>query len=375
MKRKWIVVVVPILISLACIFPISLNASDTEQIMCTPPACADDETYHCPGECPGGCGTICATRTPLSPTDTAIPVCMPNCGEDAEPVCYGQCPPDCYQCATHTPEVMCTPPACAGNESYYCPGECPGGCGTVCATHTPALTWWQPGSGLTFHIQYTGELDLDHPVDVYNIDLMDTSRETIEHLQQRGVRVICYFSAGTFEDWRFDAQLFPDTIIGNPVEGWPGEYWIDVSNVAEATTAAERRLDIAANLGCDAVDPDNMDGYLQDTGFDITATDQLLFNVWLAREAHRRGLAIGLKNDLEQIPDLVELFDFAVNEECYTYQECDLLMPFIQRGKPVFGIEYELPLDRFCPQANAAGFSFVRKNYDLDAGAVNCWEQ
>jgi hypothetical protein len=34
--------------------------------VCTPPSCAEDEVYYCPGECPGGCGTVCATPTPGS---------------------------------------------------------------------------------------------------------------------------------------------------------------------------------------------------------------------------------------------------------------------------------------------------------------------
>lgn len=40
------------------------GASATPVLMCTPPACAEDEVYHCPGDCPGGCGTVCATATP-----------------------------------------------------------------------------------------------------------------------------------------------------------------------------------------------------------------------------------------------------------------------------------------------------------------------
>jgi hypothetical protein len=39
-----------------------------------------------------------------------------------------------------TPIIMCTPPLCAigTNEVYFCSGTCPGGCGTTCATFTPA---------------------------------------------------------------------------------------------------------------------------------------------------------------------------------------------------------------------------------------------
>lgn len=42
------------------------GATATPAPMCTPPACAEDEVYHCPGDCPGGCGTVCATVTPAS---------------------------------------------------------------------------------------------------------------------------------------------------------------------------------------------------------------------------------------------------------------------------------------------------------------------
>jgi hypothetical protein len=42
-------------------------------LMCTPPACAPGELFACPtGDCPGGCGTICAVPTPSSgPLDPA----------------------------------------------------------------------------------------------------------------------------------------------------------------------------------------------------------------------------------------------------------------------------------------------------------------
>ena len=49
----------------------SVGMTDTPMPVCTPPNCAEDEVYYCPGECPGGCGTICATPTPGG--DTTAP--------------------------------------------------------------------------------------------------------------------------------------------------------------------------------------------------------------------------------------------------------------------------------------------------------------
>ena len=76
----------------------------------------------------------------------------------------------------------------------------------------------------------------------------------------------------------------------------------------------EARLDTAVAKGCDGVEPDNIDGYINESGFDLSGSDQITYNQFLATAAHERGLMIGLKNDLDQIEALVDSFDFAVNE-------------------------------------------------------------
>ncbi len=134
----------------------------------------------------------------------------------------------------------------------------------------------------------------------------------------------------------------------------------------------EARLDLAAAKGCDGVEPDNVNGYENDTGFPLTARDQRVYNRFLAEAAHRRGLAVGLKNDLDQIAELVPYFDWITSEECFRYQECHLLQPFLRAGKPVFVIEYELPAEEVCPQANRMGFYALIKNRELDAYRIDC---
>lgn len=93
--------------------------------------------------------------------------------------------------------------------------------------------------------------------------------------------------------------------------------------------------------GCDGVEPDNVDGYSNKTGFPLTAADQLKFNKTMAEEAHKRGLSIALKNDLDQVEELEPYFDFSVNEQCQEFDECEMLLPFIKAGKPVFNAEYQ----------------------------------
>ena len=124
--------------------------------------------------------------------------------------------------------------------------------------------------------------------------------------------------------------------------------------------------------GFTGVEADNVDGYTQDTGFDLTGDDQLRFNRMLAGLAHERSLTIGLKNDLDQVDDLVDEFDFAVNESCVQYRECATLEPFRAQGKPVLHVEYELSTAEFCPVTAPLGFRSIRKPVALTAPVEQC---
>ncbi|MGH8487389.1 MAG: endo alpha-1,4 polygalactosaminidase [Gammaproteobacteria bacterium] len=232
--------------------------------------------------------------------------------------------------------------------------------------------WWKPSPGTSWQIQYTGTLNTSVDVAVYDIDLFDTSESTIKSLHSKGKKVICYFGAGNYESWRPDAMRFPSAIKGKNIDGWPGEKWLDIRRLDLLLPIMADRIKLAATKGCDAVDPDCADGYTNDTGFSLSYDHQLAYNIALADEAHSLGLAISLKNDVEQVGDLVGFFDFAVNEECFTYGECESLLPFIRAGKPVFGIEYALSTSRFCSKANQMNFDFLRKRLDLNAWRRSC---
>lgn len=236
-----------------------------------------------------------------------------------------------------------------------------------------SAAWWRPAVGDSWHIQLQGRLVTGYDVDLYDIDLFDTPTSTIAAFHRQGRRVVCYVSAGSYEQWRPDAARFPRAVLGRPLDGWPGERWLDVRAPALRPIMLAR-FDLAVSKGCDAVDPDNVDGYRNASGFPLTGAHQLAYNRFLAVEAHRRGLAIGLKNDLDQIPSLVGLYDFAVNEECFLYDECDRLKPFIDAGKPVFQIEYGAAglATRICPRANALEFETLIKDLNLGPRRTAC---
>ena len=198
---------------------------------------------------------------------------------------------------------------------------------------------WQPDVSDTWQWQLDGTVNTTYAVNVYDIDLFDSSAQLIRQLHDGGHKVVCYFSAGSSEAWRPDNGDFNQKDLGNTMDGWEGETWLDIRS-ANVRKIMQARLDLAKQKGCDGVEPDNIAGYSNATGFPLTAEDQLDYNRFLAQEAHDRNLAIALKNDIEQAADLVSDFDFSVNEQCHEYDECDGLAPFINAGKPVFNAEY-----------------------------------
>ncbi|MFK7853948.1 MAG: endo alpha-1,4 polygalactosaminidase [Granulosicoccus sp.] len=225
---------------------------------------------------------------------------------------------------------------------------------------------------IKWQIQLQGNLNTQYDVDLYIVDLFDTSIESIALLKSRNRKVICYFSAGSHEAWRNDASDFADSDIGRKLDNWPGERWLDVRSDT-IRRIMMLRLDLAQTKGCDGVDPDNVDGYINSTGFNLTANDQLMFSRFLSQEAHARGLVIGLKNNVDHAKKLVDEFDFAVNESCELYDECDLLQVFIDQGKPVLHIEYSPELVKsadifhaFCRRHELTRFSSLVLPVELD---------
>lgn len=209
---------------------------------------------------------------------------------------------------------------------------------TTSATSTSSVEW-VPAVSDTWQWQLSGALNTRYAVKVYDIDLFNTPQTTIAALKAQGKRVVCYFSAGSSEDWRPDFKDFLASDMGASLDGWDGERWLDTRS-ANVRSIMQKRLDLAKAKGCDGVEPDNVDAYTHDTDFPLDAANQLDYNRFLAVEAHARGLRVGLKNDIDQVSQLAADFDFAVNEQCFQYKECAVYAAFTSQGKPVFSAEY-----------------------------------
>src|SRR4051794_10679515 len=194
----------------------------------------------------------------------------------------------------------------------------------VFASTASAATGWVPPAHPTWYWQLDGAVNLNQPAQLYDVDGFDTPAATVNALHASGRHVICYVSAGTYENWRADARSFPAGVLGSAVDGWAGERWLDVRQWTVLGPIVAARVAMCAGKGFDAVEFDNVDGYQNASGFKLAAADQLTYNRRLAAAAHSAGLLAVLKNDVDQVAALAPDFDLALNEECAKYAECDV---------------------------------------------------
>lgn len=242
---------------------------------------------------------------------------------------------------------------------------------TALPTPRPCPTCWHPPLKTSWQWQLSGlPVDTSLNVKMYDIDLFDNPKSKVATLHARGIKVVCYMSAGSWEDWRPDADDFPESVKGKTLSGWPDEKWLDIRKINILAPIMRARMDKCKDKGFDGIEFDNVDGYTNNSGFPLTYQDQLRYNIFLANAAHARGLSAALKNDIDQIFRLAPYFDYALNEQCFQYSECQngknsLVTNFINKGKAVFQVEYQLEKNQFCPQANSLNFNSMKKRINL----------
>jgi hypothetical protein len=270
---------------------------------------------------------------------------------------------------------------------------------TTSATVKPASagSWWKPTTGATWQWQLTGTLDLSPAVDVFDLDMVDTTASTVAAIHAKGAHAVCYLETGAWENYRPDAGSYPASVLGGSIGGYPNERYVDLRQISVLRPIIDARLDACKAKGFDGVEPDIDDSFVDvganGVGFPVTYADQIAFNSVVASDAHARGLAIGLKNGTfgnnvtQFASDMEALTDFSVNEECSASGHvCNALAPFTKHGKPVFHTEYlndyssasetnyQQVLNTFCPTTKGLGFSSILKDASasLSAWRVPC---
>jgi hypothetical protein len=235
---------------------------------------------------------------------------------------------------------------------------------------------WIPHPGTTYQIQYDGRLNLRVPAAIYDLDGFQTPPSVVAQLHRMGRRVICYIDVGTWERWRRDAGRFPKSVLGKRDGPWPGERWLDIRQRSILEPIMEARFDLCRRKRFDGVDPDNIDGYQNDTGFPLTAAEQLTYDEWVARAVHARGLSVDQKNDNNQVKQLSKFFDFAVLEQCYVQGWCHQFDVYTRSDRLVVDVEYnvrrQLFLDKACRGAAHNDDTAIDKRLELTAWIIMC---
>jgi hypothetical protein len=238
----------------------------------------------------------------------------------------------------------------------------------------PPGDYWKPKAGLTWQWQLSEDVATPLKVDVYDID-WEADKASVDKLHAAGIKVICYISVGSWEDFRPDAKDFPAAVIGSDYDGWPGEKYVDIRSAA-LRQVMSARFDTCKSKGFDAIEPDNMDVFELggDSGFRLTEADGIAYAKWLADEAHKRGMGIGQKNASSITADIVASYDWALTESCYSDGNwCGDVRPYVTADKPVFMCEYEAAsFNAACNAWKPKSYSLILKGLDLDAAVTFC---
>jgi hypothetical protein len=203
-----------------------------------------------------------------------------------------------------------------------------------------------------------------------------------------GMHVVCYVDVGTAEDWRLDVGngnfdvldtdleadgLTPSDLLGND-NGWAGEEWLNTNPTGPAYAFLQdmmtERLELAKQAGCDAIEPDNLDvSENSGTGVTETVAQGDVYAEWVANRVHSLGMSVAQKNFEDQSSVLEPYFDFVIEEQCYQYQDCQDLEPYITAGKAVFDVEYPSGTisSADCPAKNlVTGVDVMLKGLNVD---------
>lgn len=258
----------------------------------------------------------------------------------------------------------------------------------VRARDSSATSWWHPGPLSSW--QY----DLDWPVavptnvgsvQVYDIDYDGAEQGSeaqvtglVSRIHASGGHAICYLETGAWENYRPDASQYPASVLGNSMGAYPDERYVDIRQWSVLEPILEARFRQCKAEGFDGVETDIDDSYTDDTGFPLTLLDEVRFDTEVANNIHAVGLAWFLKNGINGdafIKDVEPLADGTVNEQCWQYQECSQLEPFVKAGKPVLNVEYEdLPQASTCQQALGFPMATMHTDVNLDGTiAWSCW--
>jgi hypothetical protein len=242
--------------------------------------------------------------------------------------------------------------------------------------------WWSPTSGAPIHFHWQLSSTFALPADVvsgqgqivYDIDGETNDAATVAALHELGVnvKVVCYVDVGTYENYRSDAASFPASVLGSS-NGWPGEQWLDVRQQSILLPIMKARFQSwCVDKGFDAIEPDNLDGWQNSSGFPLTESENVSYDLAIAALGHSLGLSVGQKNVPSNVATMEPSFDWALDEQCFEYSECDgYQTSFLAKGKAVWDVEYNTSPD--CAQSGTWHMNAQMRDLDLVAPGASAY--
>lgn len=238
-----------------------------------------------------------------------------------------------------------------------------------------------PAHAQNLHVATTWDWQLTQPVNLANkVSVFDlhpdvVSAAQLERLKSGGVYTICYLSVGTLENNAPDEADFPKRVIGKVYADWPQERFLDIRRIDDLLPIMKKRFAVCKKLGFQAIEPDNMDVFDNDSGFALTEADGVRYFNVLAGAAHSMGLGFGQKNAPQLASKLVKNSDFIITEGCFRNSFCKDVLAYIRAGKPVLDAEYrdeKVDFTAACKAAKKMKISMILKDRDLTRNYRAC---
>jgi hypothetical protein len=184
---------------------------------------------------------------------------------------------------------------------------------------------------------------------------------TIATLKARQTVVVCRVGLGGMWTTDPDASKFPEAsrLVIDPK--MPTEERIlDLTDRGPWEDAALARIDLAKEIGCDAIEPYRIDHF--GINVDLTLEEQIAWYAKVAEEVHERDLSVGMRNGSEIYDTQAASFDWAIIERCGEDDVCDMVRDVLELRKAVFALDYNTTLtglaqnpDVMCMRHDEAG--------------------
>jgi hypothetical protein len=230
-----------------------------------------------------------------------------------------------------------------------------------------------PPADASWQTRLDDAVDVGLEADFFYLDADLQNPADLEELHAQGRHYLCYLSAGSWESFRPDRDDFPERVLGNPLQNFPSERWLDVRDPAVRELMA-RRVIALAELGCDGIPPSSLSVHAADTGFDLTLNDALDYARWLAERIHASGMSAGLAAPAEMTAELWPSFEFALAVDCLARNQCSDFQVFVDAGKPVLHVEFgdEQSAPTLCRNTERLGFNALITSPGFNRTALRC---